>query len=107
MTLAVQRARPDDQPGRHMFARPGTAPLPTPCGGGSGGGNIIHTDNPRLSYVSPTCVEKLNGRLRAQTAECVMETFGISVNTWLKMRKGMPIRKSVAERLLQRVGADL
>jgi hypothetical protein len=52
-------------------------------------------------------VEKLNGKLRAQTAECVMNTFGISVNTWLKMRKGMPIRKSVAERLLQRVGQDL
>lgn len=104
MTLAVQRARPDDQPGRHMFVKPGTSPLPVAC---ASGGNIIHTDNPRLSYISPTCVEKLNGRLRAQTAQCVMETFGISVNTWLKMRKGMPIRKSVAERLLQRVGADL
>jgi hypothetical protein len=101
MTLAIQRPRPDDQPGRHMFAKAG-GPIPasSTCG-------IIHTDNPRLSYVSPTLVEKLNGKLRAQTAECVMNTFGISVNTWLKMRKGMPIRKSVAERLLQRVGQDL
>jgi len=104
MTLAIQRARPDDQPGRHMFAKVGSAPhiAPSPCGC-----DIIHTDNPQLSYISPTCVETLNGRLRALTAECVMETFGISVNTWLKIRKSIPIRKSVAERLLQRVGADL
>ncbi|ODU21248.1 MAG: hypothetical protein ABS87_07385 [Sphingomonas sp. SCN 67-18] len=67
----------------------------------------MHTDNPRLSYVHPRTVEKLGGKLRAQTAECVMNTFGISVNTWVKMRKGMPIRKSVAERLLKRFEMDL
>jgi len=104
MTPAVQAARSDGPIARRVFAPSGTA-LPTPIS--TGGTGIIHTDNPRLSYVHPSMVEKLNRRLRAQTAECVMETFGISVNTWLKMRKGMPIRKSVAERLLQRVGADL
>lgn len=104
MTLPIQHAQADGQPGRHMPAKVGRAPraAPSPCGC-----NIIHTDNPQLIYISPACVEKLHGRLRAQTAECVMETFGISVQTWLKMRKGMPIRKSVAERLLQRIGADL
>ncbi len=103
MTLAIQRTRPDKQPGRHMVAKVGGAPhiAPFPCGC-----DIIHIDNSQLSYLSPACVEKLNARLRALTAECVMETFGISVKTWLKIRKGTPIRTSVAERLLQRVGAD-
>jgi hypothetical protein len=104
MTLAAQRARPEGQPGPHMFAKAGaskTGIIPN-CGS-----DIIHTENPRLSYVNPMIVEKMSSRLRAQTAECVMDTLGISVNTWLKMRKGMPIRKSVAERLLQRVGPNL
>lgn len=65
--------------------------------------DIIHTDNPRLSYVHSGVVEKLSAHLRAQTAECVMATFGISINTWTKMKKGIPIRRSVAERLIDRV----
>jgi hypothetical protein len=69
-------------------------------------GHIINTDKPGLSYVNPALVEQLSVQLRAQTSECVMSTFGISVNTWVKMRKGMPIRKSVAERLIQRIGLE-
>jgi len=69
--------------------------------------SIIQTESPGLGYLNPRLVEKLRGQLRAQTAECVMETFGISVRTWMKMRDGMPVRRSVAERLLQRVGMDL
>jgi len=65
--------------------------------------SLIQTDVPSLSYVNDWVVEKLSSRLRAQTAECVMETFGISINTWTKMKKGLPIRRSVAERLLERV----
>ena len=64
---------------------------------------IIHTDAPNLSYVNDWVVEKLSSHLRAQTAECVMDTFGISINTWKKMKRGFPIRRSVAERLLDRV----
>ena len=78
MTPPIRRARPDDQARRHMFAKVDSAPhaAPSPCGC-----DIIHTDNPQLSHISPACVEKLTARLRAQTAECVMETFGISVKT--------------------------
>jgi len=65
--------------------------------------SLVPTDVPSLSYVNDWVVEKLSARLRAQTAECVMETFGISINTWTKMKKGLPIRRSVAERLLERV----
>ena len=96
MSLATESAGSHEHANRPPFR---------PMAGSSQG--IIHTDNPRLSYVNPKVVEQLGGQLRAQTAECVMDTFGISVNTWVKMRRGMPIRKSVAERLLQRVGVDL
>lgn len=102
MTLAIQRSVPEDRTSPPIFAK-AAGPQPVV----HGGGNVIHTDNPRLSFVNPSFVETLNGRLRAQTAECVMETFGISVNTWLKMRKGMAIRKSVAERLVRRMATDL
>ena len=65
--------------------------------------SIIHTDAASLSYVNDWVVEKLSSHLRVKTAECVMDTFGISINTWNKMTKGVPIRRSVAERLLDRV----
>lgn len=101
MTLAVEGTRSSEKQHRQMF-------------GASAGsldhddaGDIIETGSPGLSYLNPRLVKKLRSQLRAQTAECVMETFGISVRTWMKMRDGMPVRRSVAERLLQRVGADL
>ncbi|MBO9580127.1 MAG: hypothetical protein J7498_04475 [Sphingobium sp.] len=60
-----------------------------------------------LRHLDPAFVVELSGRLPAHTAECIQDTFGISANTWLKLRKGMPIRQSVAERLLNRFGAQL
>jgi len=32
-----------------------------------------------------------------------METFGISVNTWFKLKKGEAVRASVVERLMERL----
>ena len=60
---------------------------------------------PGLSTIDPAIVHRVRDALRAQTAECVMATFGISVNTWVKMRDGKPIRTSVADRFLERLGA--
>ena len=59
-----------------------------------------------LSYVDDALVDFLRSRLRAQTAECIMATFGISANTWTKLKTGMPVRTSVAERLVERVARD-
>ena len=103
MTLATEATRPSEQ-AAHLFSASSLARR-TSCADGEGG--IIPTEDPRLSYVNPAIVARMRDRLRAQTAECVMATFGVSVNTWVKMRKGMPIRHSVAERLLRRIGADL
>lgn len=41
--------------------------------------------------------------MRGQTSDVLMMQYGISYNTWRKIRAGNPIRKSVAERLEQRV----
>ncbi|MBG6120489.1 MULTISPECIES: hypothetical protein [unclassified Sphingobium] len=38
-----------------------------------------------------------------QTSDVLMMQYGISYNTWRKIRAGDPVRKSVAERLEQRV----
>lgn len=61
----------------------------------------------RLHHLDPAFVAELSGYLPSQTAECIQSTFGISANTWLKLRRGMPIRQSVAERLLCRFGKVL
>jgi len=79
-----------------------------PCAGASPGDGVIlagRSGRAQLCYVHPDLIRNARARLRAQTADCVMETFGISVNTWVKMRDGKPIRMSVAERFVQRVGA--
>jgi hypothetical protein len=57
----------------------------------------------RVVHVETRLVEKMAECLHTQTAECVMRTFGISVNTWVKLKKGEPIRASVAMRLLERL----
>lgn len=101
MTLSVESMRYGDCGGRHAPASP--CP-PLSANDQDDTDYIIGTDSPGLGYVHPRIVERLRHQLRAQTTECVMETFGISAHTWMKMRKGMPIRRSVAERLLRRVG---
>jgi hypothetical protein len=53
--------------------------------------------------VDETIVATLASRLPAQSKEMVQEHLGISANTWLKIKKGQPIRRSTAEMLVQRV----
>ena len=48
-------------------------------------------------------IESMTRALPAQTDASLMETFGISLNTWNKLKKGEPIRKSVAVRLIERL----
>ncbi|RYF34321.1 MAG: hypothetical protein EOO38_29585 [Cytophagaceae bacterium] len=42
----------------------------------------------------------------SQTPTGLNSQFGISWNTWSKLRRGQPIRRSVAMRLVQRVLED-
>src|SRR3546814_15709052 len=51
-------------------------------------------------------VAHMGCHLRAQTATCVMDTFGISINSWVKMREDQPVRRALAERLIMRLDAS-
>lgn len=67
---------------------------------------LIETGIRGFSRLSPRAIDHMRRRLRAQTVDCVMETFGISFPTWVKVRNGQPIRHSVAERLVRQIGCD-
>lgn len=56
--------------------------------------------------VPPSMVQSMREALPCQSKEIVMETLGISYNTWLKLKRGESIRSSVAERLMRRFGGD-
>lgn len=56
-----------------------------------------------MMAVPPVIVERMRTALRAQTDECLQECFGISWNTWVKVRSGQPIRYSTAQRLIGRL----
>lgn len=66
--------------------------------------------NARLATMRPVpqhVVDHMVAGMRGQTSDVLMMQFGISYNTWRKIRAGDPIRDSVAQRLEQRVlGSD-
>lgn len=53
--------------------------------------------------VDEKLVATLAACLPAQSKEMVQAHLGISTNTWMKIKKGQPIRRSTAEMLVQRV----
>jgi len=60
--------------------------------------------NARLMRPVPQkVVDHMMAGLTGQTSDVLMLQFGISYNTWRKIRAGDPIRSSVAERLERRM----
>ncbi|WP_454883180.1 hypothetical protein [Sphingomonas oryzagri] len=59
--------------------------------------------HPQSAVLDRHLIEHMRARLPAQTKECVMETFGISANTWVKIKRGEPIRRSTADQLVKRL----
>ncbi|PSO09688.1 hypothetical protein C7E20_21290 [Sphingobium sp. AEW4] len=55
-------------------------------------------------HIDPPIVQRLGKRLCSRKPDHIMEQLGISLNTWLKLLAGEPIRASVADRLLDRLG---
>jgi len=53
--------------------------------------------------VDEKAVSLMRREIAGQTDEVLMRQFGISYNTWRKVRDGEPIRRSVAERLESRL----
>jgi hypothetical protein len=60
-----------------------------------------------IRCVDPQVVERMLTLLPGETSQALMNGFGISYNTWRKIRAGRPIRFSVAERLERRLDAGL
>ena len=58
----------------------------------------------RMAQIDPSIADRLAAKLESQKPDYLMEKLGISVNTWVKIRRGQPIRASVATRLLRRIG---
>lgn len=56
-----------------------------------------------MRTVEPSVVALMRKNLPVQNDAALMETFGISYNTWRKVRDGQLIRSSVAQRLEQRL----
>lgn len=59
----------------------------------------------KLLRIEAREVERMATMLVRQSPEEVQTRLGIGINTWHKLRKGEAIRRSVAERLLQRLDA--
>jgi hypothetical protein len=55
-------------------------------------------------HIDIQIVQRLGTRLCSRKPEHITEQLGISLNTWLKLLAGEPIRASVADRLLDRFG---
>ncbi len=53
--------------------------------------------------VDASAVSLMKREITGQTDEALMRQFGISYNTWRKVREGQPIRRSVADRLESRL----
>lgn len=65
--------------------------LPEP---GSKGGTVI---------VDTAVIKTMESFLTGRTDETLNDQFGISYNTWRKLQAGIPIRVSLAGRLLKRL----
>lgn len=59
-----------------------------------------------VAVFSEAAIQSLRSLLPAQSKEAVMDVLGISANTWVKIKRGDPIRASTAKWLVMRVGMD-
>ena len=60
-----------------------------------------------MTVVDPAIVNRMASIVPGHSAETIQNQFGISLNTWSKLRKGLAIRRSVAERLLERLARQM
>ena len=56
-----------------------------------------------LRPVEPAIADRMRRDLRGETDETLTEQFGISYNTWRKIRSGQAIRASLAARVEDRL----
>jgi len=62
---------------------------------------------PEMSSIPQDVLHLMRARQTPQTDKALQREFGISYNTWRRIKAGEAIRTSVAERLIRRLGARL
>lgn len=60
----------------------------------------------RMLTIDPGLIAAMRDALPSGGPDRVTRAYGISWNTWTKLRDHQPIRHSVAQRLLDRIGRD-
>ncbi|WP_313804797.1 hypothetical protein [Sphingobium sp.] len=55
-----------------------------------------------MRRIDPALVARMEQCLHGRKPDHIMEVLGISLNTWNKLLLGVPVRESVASRLLVR-----
>jgi len=63
-------------------------------------------DTPRMLTIDPDLIAAMQNALPLGKPDRIMQAYGISWNTWTKLRDRQPIRHSLALRLLDRIGHD-
>lgn len=58
-----------------------------------------------MTMISPETVPFFPGRLASKTPDHLMEAVGISLDTWNKICRGAPIRRTLAVRVMRRLDA--
>lgn len=64
---------------------------------------LIEAESGRYATFADTCIRQMADLLPNQSKDSVAGTLGISANTWLKIKRGIPIRASTAIHLARRL----
>lgn len=60
----------------------------------------------QMMTIDPDLITAMQCALPSGKPDRVMQAYGISWNTWTKLRDHQPIRHSLTQRLLARIGHD-
>lgn len=55
------------------------------------------------AFIDPVVIEQMKRLATGRTDEALNDRFGISYNTWRKLIAGHPVRRSLAQRITERV----
>lgn len=60
-----------------------------------------------MEQIPVAIVDHMRRTCPARTDEALQDRFGISYNTWRRIDAERPIRRSLAQRIIKRVGTEI
>jgi hypothetical protein len=60
-----------------------------------------------MERIPAAIIDHMRRNCPARTDEALQDRFGISYNTWRRIDAGRPIRASLAQRIVDRVGREI